>query len=58
MSALQDYHTVKEAAAELGISYKALLMRMRRGQVKYHKLGAWQKLIPHGELARLQSEKK
>jgi hypothetical protein len=54
---LEDYQTVKSAAEETGIEYKALLGRITRGTVAAQKLGDKIFLIHNDEVKRLKREK-
>jgi hypothetical protein len=54
MPRLEDFYTVKAAATEIGIEYKALLARINRGKVAHERMGERIILIPTAEVQRLK----
>lgn len=54
---LRDYYTVSAAATEIGIQYKTLLARIRRGKVLHEKMGDRIILVPTKEVARLKEQR-
>jgi len=52
---LEDFYSVKAAAAETGLEYKTLLQRIHRGTVEAETLGRM-KLIPVAEVERIKRE--
>ena len=54
MNRIRDYYTAQAAAQEIGIQYKALLMRITRGRVHAETVGKM-KLIPVREVRRLKA---
>lgn len=57
-SPLDDYMTIQQAAAEIGINASTLSARIRKGKVEAHKVG-WNRLIHKNEVnrAKLVEEK-
>lgn len=56
---LDDYMTIQQAAAAIGINASTLSARIRKGKIKAHKVG-WNKFIHKDEVkrAKLVEDKK
>lgn len=50
---MEDYVSAREAAKELGLTYHALLARVRKGQIKAERVG-WAVLIHQDEVKRVR----
>jgi hypothetical protein len=53
---VEDFFSIKAAAAEIGIEANALYVRVHRGTVKTHKISGHLTVIHKDEVSRLKSE--
>jgi hypothetical protein len=53
---IEDFLSVKAAAAELGIEPNAMYVRIHRGTVKVHKVSGHTPIIHKDEVERLKAE--
>jgi predicted DNA-binding protein YlxM (UPF0122 family) len=54
---LEDFYSIKAAAAEIGIEPNALYVRIHRGTVKVEKISGTLTVLHKDEVARLKADK-